>query len=69
MAVGRGSDGVVRTWLSGDGAEWRPVGEPVDLGALAADEPGVSDLMLADQFILISGGLIGDGYVAVGASR
>lgn len=68
IAVGRGTDQQVRVWLSSDGITWAPVGNPVALGPLAATEPTVADLLVADRQLVIGGSLGSDGYLVIGSA-
>jgi hypothetical protein len=69
MAVGRGTDGHVRVWLSSDGVAWTPVGEPIALGPLVATESTVAALLVADRQLVIGGFLLtDDGYLAIGTA-
>ena len=71
IAVAAGKDFVVRVWLSEDGIEWTPIGDPVRIN----DQPApvdyqrdtVNDLLVAGDRLVIGGTLdSGDGYVMIG---
>jgi hypothetical protein len=68
LAIGRATDRTRRVWLSGDGVDWTPVGERVVLAAPSGDSADVSDLLVADNYLVI-GGFTGEGgFVMIGTS-
>jgi hypothetical protein len=70
LSVGPDDDGVVRVWLSSDGVQWAPVGEPVAFGTLVDLEPTVADVLVTSHGIVIGGYLVSDdGYVMIGTSN
>ena len=73
LAVGADTDWVVRIWVSDDGVDWMPLGEPVLINGVASGEyqaDTVDGIFVSEARLIIGGSLeTADGYVMIGETR